>query len=505
MNQQNDPNKPQSTLGPYRSLRHYMRALEARGRVLRVSEVDQDAYEATGFMYHLLEKLGWSEAPAVIFERVKMNGRWLDDPVLANLFGRWEYEPLAFGIEPGDRQEREMYQAALAHLETLAGKDGQWEEVTPTEVSGNDAPCKEVILKGDEIDILQYPFIQTNPADAGGYINTGNVVLEDPERGRNVGTYRCQIKGPRKIGVNPEPNQHGWTFLMDMKDRGEPFARAAIVLGADPIIYAMGSSKTARLGQDELEIAGGFLGQPVEVVKCETSDLRVPANVEMVIEGEIPFDFEPEGPFGEMYGYVGEAKSENFYMNVTAVTHRRNPLFVNNFTGINRGFLTAPLEMTANLAYRKMFPSMEGLHFPLQTPGFCFVGIRKQEAGEAIAIGSEITKSLKIAKIVIMVDHDVDLHNVADVMHAVGSRWQPHAATEIIEKASGMGGDPSATVRGFGSRIVIDATRQWPEENGPENYARMNRECLLAEYPEIINEMGSKWAETISRWRKENA
>jgi UbiD family decarboxylase len=483
-------------------MRHYLEALDARGRILRVPEVDQDAYEATAFMYQLLDNVGWGEAPVVIFERVKMNGVWMEHPVIGNQFGRWEYEPLAFGVETDASEQRDQYRATLAHLEKLTSDDGQWKSIEPVEVDNDGAACKEVKLFGDDIDILKFPFLKTNPADGGAYINAGNVVLEDPKLGRNVGTYRCQIKGPKKLGINPEKNQHGWTFLMDMKERGEPFAKAAVILGADPIVFAMGSSKTARLGQDELQVAGGFLGEPVEVVKCETNDLRVPANVEMVIEGEIPFDFEPEGPFGEMYGYIGERKSENFYMNVTAVTHRKNPIFANNFTGIQRGFLTAPFEVTANRAYREKFPNLRGIHFPLQTPGFCFISIKKESPGEAIKIGREITTTLKIAKIAIVVDHDVDIHKVSDVMHAIGSRWQPNDATEIIEKAGAMGGDPSATTRGSGSRIVVDATRQWPEEGGPAEYAKMNRECLTDAVPDIFEKVDEKFGDLIRDWKR---
>ncbi len=103
----------------------------------------------------------------------------------------------------------------------------------------------------------------------------------------------------------------------------------------------MSSSKTARSGQDELEIAGGFKGKPVEVVKCENSDILVPANVEMIIEGEIPLnDLEKEGPFGEMYGYMGLPHEEQFYMNIKTITHRVNPMIVNQFTGVTRGYIT---------------------------------------------------------------------------------------------------------------------------------------------------------------------
>jgi UbiD family decarboxylase len=287
-----------------------------------------------------------------------------------------------------------------------------------------------------------------------------------------------------------------------MKARGETSAKVAIVLGTDPITFAMSSSKTTRLGQDELFVAGGFLGKALDVVKCETNSLRVPANVEMVIEGEIPFDLEPEGPFGEMYGYIGERKEENFYMNVTAVTHREKPIFVNQFTGVTRSFLTSPMEVTTNMTLKKQFPSIVGVHFPLQTPGFCFVSIKKQQPGEALSIGRQITSSVKIAKIAIVVDEDVNIHNRIEVMHAVGARWQPFSASEIVKKAGAMGGDPSATKRGEGSRIVVDATRQWPEEGGPDNYSIMNRSCLTDAFPDIFNVIDENWSHLIDDWKK---
>ena len=489
-------------IGPFDSLREYIQALEAQGYVRHIDEVDQDAYEATGLMYRLIDEFGWLGGPVVIFDRTKIDGRWIDYPVVANQFGRWEFDAMAFGVEPDGRDQQDIYRATLTKLAGLFSDNGEWRTIPPTEVTNDAAPCKEVKLMGDDIDITRFPFLQTNPADNGRYINTGNVVLEDPEHGRNVGTYRCQIKGPRKIGINPERNQHGWTFLMNMKERGEPYARAAVVLGADPVVYTIGSSKAAGLGQDELAIAGGIMGKPVEVVKCETSDLMIPANAEMVIEGEIPFDMEPEGPFGEMYGYIGRHKPENFYMNVTAVTHRHNPLFVNQFTGVNRHFMTGPLEVTTTFRLKKSFPNLVGLHLALHIPGFCFVSIDKQAPGEGLAVGRHVATLLKIAKITVVVDKDVDIHTLTEVLHTVGARWQPAPATEIIDEAPGMSGDPSAPKRGVGSRIVIDATRQCPEEGGPEEYAMMNRECLVMDQPDIFRRTDEKWSELLKQWKK---
>ena len=493
-------------LGPFDSLRTYMAALEAHGGVLRIPEINQDAYEATALMYRLIDKYGWTGAPAVIFDRIKIDGEWMDGPVIANQYGRWNTEAIALGIEQITDDQPAMYRAALEKVISMADKNGQWRTIEPVEIDRDRAPCKEVRLSGDEIDLLEFPWLQSNPADAGRYINTGNVITYDPEHGRNSGTYRCQLKGPRKIGVNPEINQHGWTFLMDMKERGEPFARAAIVIGADPVTYAMGSSKTARLGQDELAIAGGFMGRPLEVVKCETSELLVPANVEMVIEGEIPFDMEEEGPFGEMYGYMGQKKPENFYMNVTAVTHRENPWFINQFTGVTRGYLTSPMEATANLTFKKAIPNLVGIHVPVEITGFAFLSIDKQGPGEAFEAAEPLTKFLNIAKIIVVVDKDVDILNVEEVMHAVGARWQPYPATRIIEQSSAMRLDPSiraehkSELKVIGSKIIIDATRQLPEEGGPAVYPKLNRARLLEEFPDVFDRIDRKLPEYLKNW-----
>lgn len=486
-------------IGPYKSLRDYLAALENRGWVVHIPEVDQDAYEATGLIYRLIETCGWIGAPVIVFDRIKMGGRMLDGPVVANPYGRWHCDALAFGLDPDGQSPRDAFRMTLDHLASRAGDDGQWQTIEPRTVASGDAPCKENVRLGDDVNLHDFAFLQSNPADGGPYINTGNVVLQHPEHGRNVGTYRCQVKGPRKIAVNPLPNQHGWTFLMDMKERGEPFARAAVVLGADPVVFAMSSSKAARLGQDELAVAGGFLGQPVDVVKCETSDIMVPAHAELVIEGEIPFDMEPEGPFGEMFGYVGAEVAENFYMNVTAVTYRSQPVIVNHFSGVTRGFLTSPLEATINLGFKQQFPELVAIHLPLAVAGFCVASINKQAVGDGLRIGREISKGVMLAKIMIIVDEDVDIYNFDEVIRTVGARWQPHPASHIANEARGSSTDPSLRQRGLTSKIVIDATRQWPEEGGPDQYAMHNRDALVAGQPDVFERVDKKWSELLKQ------
>ena len=303
-----------------------------------------------------------------------------------------------------------------------------------------------------------------------------------------------QIKGPRKIGISPEQNQEGWKALMNTE---ADVAQAVVVLGTDPIVFAMSSSKTARTGQDELEIAGGFKGESIEVVKCENSDILVPANVEMIIEGEIPLnDFEPEGPFGEMYGYMGKPHEETFYMNIKTITHRVNPMFVNQFTGVTRGYVTTPGEAASLRGFSKFMPELRGFHIPIDHVGFLFLSIEKTKPNQGIELAEKFN-FLPLGKIVIVVDEDVNIHNSKEVFQTVGARWQPYPGAKIIEDTAGFFLDPSAVIRGRSSRILIDATRQLPEENGPSPYPKLNRELLLEHAPEIFDLVEDKWGHLI--------
>ena len=482
--------------GPYDSLRDYMEAIETHGNVIRIEAIDQDAYELTGFMYKLIDKHGWLGAPTVIVESVKISGEWVQGPIVINQYGMAAHEAMAIGVPLDDieaGQHVQNYKKALKKMMNL----GELSPIETITIDQATAPSKEVILKENEINILDFAFIQTNPGDNGRFINTGNLVTIDPEAGRNVGTYRMQIKGPRKIGISPEKGQDGWKFLMNMKEKGEDVAQAAVVLGTDPIVFAMSSSKTARSGQDELEIAGGFKGKPVEVVKCENSDILVPANVEMIIEGEIPLnDLEKEGPFGEMYGYMGLPHEEQFYMNIKTITHRVNPMIVNQFTGVTRGYITTPGEAASLRGFSKFMPELRGFHIPIDHVGFLFLSIEKTKPHQAIELAEKFN-FLPLGKIVIVVDEDVDIHNTKEVFRTVGARWQPYPGAKIIEDGLGFFLDPSAKTRGKSSRILIDATRQLPEENGPSPYPKLNREHLVEHAPEIFALVEEKWGHLI--------
>ncbi len=472
-------------LGPFDSLRDYLAALDAAGLLLRVPEFDQDAYESTAFAYRLIERRGYAQAPAFRFERVKIGGRWVDGPVIGGAYGPWLGEALCFGIS-GHRVAHEAFAATLGKVVALRGAEG-FPHLPPREVGAAQAPVKQVRLRGDEMDLTRFPFLQTNPADAGRYINSGCLLLQDPELGAKLSVYRCQLKGPRRISVNPEPGQAGWRFLQALKQRGDRVARAVLVLGVDPITYGVAGAAIAIAGQTELGVAGGLAGRPVPVVRADTSPVLVPATAEMAIEGEIPLDAgEPEGPFAEFYGVMGAAKAENFYMDVTAVTHRAGPWFLNSYSGIIRNAIGVPREAHLLAKYRDRIPGLLAIHVPQQAAGVHVLAIDKRAPGQGLAAGRTYAEGEMLGKVVVVVDREISPYRLDDVWQALGARWQPHPATQIIAEAPGIPLDPSLAAPPKTSKIVIDATPQLPGEGGPAVHAGNSKWLFREALPDAL-------------------
>ncbi len=153
--------------GPFVSFREYVSALEAHGRLLRIEEMDQDRFEATGFAYRMVEEMGYQNAPAFLVERVRAGGRWFDAPVLGNVFPGWVSEALAFGVPSVTPDDRAMYNATRAHLGAKLGTDGKWPRLVPATVDRSAAPVKEIRLIGEQADLHRFPWIHANPGDAG--------------------------------------------------------------------------------------------------------------------------------------------------------------------------------------------------------------------------------------------------------------------------------------------------------------------------------------------------
>jgi 4-hydroxy-3-polyprenylbenzoate decarboxylase len=493
--------------GPFDSFRDYVAALEAHGLVLRLDRVDQDAFHATALVYRANDRFGMFDGPAYLFENVKIDGQWVRGPVIGCHEGNWHTDAIVWGlpIVPGDG--RASYRRAKAHLaDMLRSNGGTYPSLPPLTVERERSPCKQVVLRGEDIDLTRFPFLQTNPADAGRYVNTGSVFMHDPEMGGNFGTYRCQLKGPRRLGLNPEPGQTGWKMLMAAKKRGEATAHVTIVLGQDPVVWMVSSTRVVPRRNDpvdELAVAGGMRGRAIEVVKCETNDLLVPAHAEMVIEGEVPLQGPglPEGPFGEMFGYLGPYKAENFYLDVTAVTHRRDPWFMNAFTGMQRGMVTAPMDALYEYFLRRSLPNLVEIFQPQDAMGVAILSIDKTAAGQGLEAGKLVAERNPIAKVIIVVDKDIDVLDRSQVVFALGSRWQPNPASQVIKDIGGIITDPSQPVQGRTSKIIIDATRQLPAEGGRDKFPELNRVLLERGAPQSFADVDRLYGPALRAWK----
>lgn len=493
---------------PFDSVRDYIAMLEANGLLMRVPRIDQDKYHATALIFRMTDLFSRYASPTVIFEEVKVDGEWMKGPVLANLEGHWFIECLLWGIEPDWNDYYATYWKAKDHFTRMVeANKGQYPQIPPVEIPRDKAPIKQVVLKGDDIDIRKFPFLQTNPSDNGRYVNTGSHFMVDSELGPNFGTYRCQIKGPRKLGVNPEPNQTNWKMLMAAKERGEEYAKISIVVGQDPVIWMISGTRVAPRFPggppvDEIAVAGGLRGKAVEVVKSEDSDILIPAHAEMVIEGIVPLQepMEPEGPFGEMFGYLGQAKDENFWMTITTVTHRKNPWLMNAFTGMQKGSVTAPMEALYDNFLKRRIPNLIAYHGPQYAMGVVFVSIDKTAPGQGLEVGKKLVSGFGIAKVVIVLDKDVNVLNHTEVLAAVGARWQPKDAFYVVDDGMGLFTDPSQPEYGRTSKIVIDATRKWPEEGGKADFPETNRALLEQGAPNAMAEVNEEYMDLLRSW-----
>jgi 4-hydroxy-3-polyprenylbenzoate decarboxylase len=488
-------------LAPFDSLRDYVAAMEAAGNVMRFDRVDQDAYEGTALMYRLVDLYGLYRAPVVIFENVKIDGEWIKGPVIANQLRHVEAETLIFGLDSVPQDDSATWHRARQHLdELLADNNGKYPEIAPNVLPRDKALCKQVKLTGDQIDIRKFPFFRNNPGDSGRFLNTTSVFTRDPETGLNIGTYRCEIKGPRRIAVGSGEGQSGYNMLMAAKERGENNVPVTLVVGHDPMVWLVSGSRIpGRFGKkpiDELATAGGLRGKAVEAVKCDSNDFLVPAHSEMVIEGTVDFDSsEPNGPYGEGTGYMGAIYEKAFVMTVNTVTHRKDPWITNDFTGVSRPLIEQPGAALTVSQFKRFFPQISDYRYMDSVTWF---RVRKTEPGQALEIGKKIANMIPVFKIIIMVDEDIDLWSDADRFRAFATRWQPAPASHIFsDLMPTMPLETSAPQTGMTSKIIIDATRQWPEEGGPKDFPRFSRDILENEAPDIFAALNEKWGDVL--------
>ncbi|MBM4309827.1 MAG: UbiD family decarboxylase [Deltaproteobacteria bacterium] len=484
---------------PFDSLRDYAAALKEQGRFIEIEEMDQDRYEMTAFSYRLEDRLQ-DTAPAFLVRRTKINGRTYDMPVVGNLFNGFGSVAQCFGAPLDEMTESRSEMHALASRKILncLGDDFRWKTIEPVVIDKAQAACKQVIYTGEDVDIFRFPWIKNNPADGGRFVSSGCAVMQDPELGRNVGTYRLHVKGPRKVGICLTQPSHGFQFVMRAAERGLERIPVSVAVGVDPLTFMMSGTRLADLGEDEFAIAGGFRGKPVELVKSETSDILVPAHAEIIIEGEIPImEAEEDGPYGELFGYIGH-KHQAFYIDIKAITCRTSPWVYNIWPGIGGAYLTLPWDVSHFARLKKIMRNLVKLYTPVETPSIVIISIDKKLPGEGIEAGMMVLGYRMVGfskKIVIVVDRDIDPTDTARVMHAVGTRWQPHPASLLVKQSIHIPVEPSCREMFLSSKIVIDATRQLSSEGGPNMFPLDNRTVVEERAPEAFEIVDSKWAE----------
>jgi 2,5-furandicarboxylate decarboxylase 1 len=364
-------------------------------------------------------------------------------PVVANLFADRSWIAEALGVSSGELLSR--FQDAVRH-------PMPWVEVT-------DAAVHDVIHR--DIDLLaQLPIPKHNEHDSGPYITAALLIARNPNTGiQNVSIHRCQVSGPDRIGVLLLPRHTRHYFRM-AEEAGEPL-EIALVIGVHPACI-LASQAIAALDDDEMEIAGALLGQPVEMVKCRTNRVRVPAHAEIVIEGRIlPKLREPEGPFGEFPQYYG-TRADREVIQVDAITHRSNPIFHTIVGGgIEHLLLGAiPREATLLQHLQRSFPSVRDVR--LTRGGTCryhlAVKIDKTSPGEAKNIIMGAFGGHYDIKQVVVVDMDVDIDDPNEIEWAVATRFQADRDLVVVSGAQGSKLDPSSA-DGVSAKMGLDATK----------------------------------------------
>ncbi len=442
-----------------KDLRSYMdELLEKRPKDVVVvdREVDPE-YEACA----IVEKLEHENRfPLVFFKKI----RGSKVPLIINLGATYERLALALGSPTvpqmvKDLAEREHHPVAV-------------KEVSPAE-----APVKEVILKGDGVDLDLLPILTHNEGDAGKYINAAALICKQRDTHIvNVGLYRHQKQGKKQLGLMINPANHGNYIRAEYENHNEPM-EVALAIGHHPALNMAAVSKQAGVGQ-ELEITGAFLGEPLEVVKAETVNLMVPARCEIVIEGVVPpKKRQYEGPFGEWPHYYYK-EGEQPYIEVTAITMRKNPIYQSVHSAHFEHNIIGAASRLGSLFRRiqEAVPSLTGVNMPMSgaARAHCYISLKKHAEGEPkqAALAAFVTDPS--IKHVIVVDDDIDVFNETQVLWALAMRFQADRDLVIIPNIIGSHLNPSAYGHNrlekgpMVTKLIFDATKPLPPYQFPK-------------------------------------
>jgi 4-hydroxy-3-polyprenylbenzoate decarboxylase/2,5-furandicarboxylate decarboxylase 1 len=329
----------------------------------------------------------------------------------------------------------------------------------------DDGPCKEVILTGDDATFDLLPICVHNRLDNGKFITMGLTIAAHPRYGTNVSISRMQIHDARHAGVLSVPPQHLGVYFQEFEADGRPLPMA-VALGVDPYT-TMASGYKGSIYLDEYTIAGGWLGRPLDVVRCETSDVLVPADAEIVIEGElIPRERRLEGPFGEVPGYYSPAGDRPIFR-VTAITHRKDPVYLAGLTGRpqtdNHVIRDLTYEPILRERIRQLAPGVRDVHAIEGSAGkHIAVSMKPTFFGHArdVMLAALTTERIR-PKLVVVVDDDIDIRDPAQLQWAMAFRVQADRDVLVIPQVVGQALDPSTPIPGVGTVMAIDATRPY--------------------------------------------
>jgi len=400
-----------------------------------VSRPIDPAYEITALVVKLEKER--RRRPVLLFENVK-GTRF---PVLTNLHASRSRLALALNCTPD------------AMLTTyLKAMD---KPIAPRVV--NAGPAQEVVQTGADVDLYALPQIVHHEGDGGPYITSAISFAKDPASDTwNCAYNRLMIQARDTTSIHLTLGKHLWEFQRVAEQRGEALP-LALVIGVHPAI-ALGALAIGSIDEDERAIMGGLFREPLELVKCRTSDVLVPAHAELVLECEIlPGKRTAEGPFGEFTGYsLGERQRE--VVKVKAITHRRDAVFQDITVAHLDHMLLSTIPMEANLyrAVRAMVPSVRAVRVP--APFTCYVALEQRLPGQAKNAIMAVFGADLYMKRVVVVDHDVDVFDDRQVTWAIATRCQPDRDITIVTHARGSDLDPSTKEDGYTAKWGVDAT-----------------------------------------------
>ena len=491
----------------FSSLRDFIDRLEKDGRLVRVGEPVSPNLEMTEIQTRLLAEGG----PAVLFENVvDDDGTSFGMAVLVNLFGT--IERVAWGMNREPDQLREIGET-LAFLRQPDPPEG-WRDAVkalpmvktimamkPKTVTK--APCQEVVLKGNDIDLNRLPVQTCWPGEPAPVITWPLVVTLGPEAGKkggdardnyNLGIYRMQVTGPGTTYMRWLKHRGGAQHHARWKDiKTEPLPAAAVI-GADPgTILAAVTPVPDTLS--EYQFAGLLRGKKVELVDCKTVPLKVPAEAEIVLEGHVSLDdYGDEGPYGDHTGYYNAVEPFPVFT-VSAITMRKDPIYLSTFTGRppdEPSVLGEALNDVFVPLFQQQFPEIVDFWLPPEACSYRVgvVSIKKAYPGHAKRIMMAVWSYLRqfmYTKFVIVVDADIDARDWKDVIWAISTNVDPARDITVIENTPIDYLDFASPESGLGSKMGIDATTKIP----PETRRDWGRKIRMTD--DIIDEVTRKW------------